>query len=107
MYIKPQFLQLESPLLISSNTNNSVLITKLFQFDGIFSLLTYIDTYRIRIPGNSQNIFKRFKIIYICTYVRNLNFKVLMVQKYFLAIYIIYHNQCKVNSDDAIDFTST
>ena len=41
MYIKPQFLQLESPLLISSNTNNSVLITKLFQFDGIFSLLTY------------------------------------------------------------------
>ena len=49
MYIKPQFLQLESPLLISSNTNNSVLITKLFyfelhvpfQFDGIFSLFTY------------------------------------------------------------------
>ena len=55
----------------------------------VYLVFLHIDTYRIRIPGNSQNIFKRFKIIYICTYVRNLNFKVLMVQKYFLAIYII------------------
>ena len=63
MYIKPQFLQLESPLLISSNTNNSVLITKLFYFKlhVPFNSMVYlvflhsIDTYRIQIPENSQN----------------------------------------------------